>query len=220
MKGIQLGRMKSLLLLTGMMSGVLAGSTRADESAKEVLGHVREKYEDIADARLTFSQTVTFSRTGLEQRSSGTLFLKKEHHYRLEAGDRTVVTDGTTVWSYSRASGQVIIDHFEMDERTLSPEKILTGAADDFEAVSLGEEAEDGLNRVVLKLTPKSGDSFVASMKLWIDDGRWLIRKAEVSELNGRTTLYQIIEIDLNTGLDEDVFRFSPPEGADIVDLR
>lgn len=191
---------------------------RADEEATEILERVRETYDEIEDARILFSQSVSFERTGLEQRSSGTLYLKKDDHYRLEMGDRTVVTDGKTVWSYSHATGQFIIDYFEMDKRSLSPEQVLTGAPEDFGASVIG--AGDSADEVILKLTPRNDHSFLTGMKLWIDQDGWTIKKVELTEFSGKKTVYQILELETNSGLGDELFGFPPPEGAEVVDLR
>jgi chaperone LolA len=193
---------------------------RADDTASEILGKVRERYEEIEDAEIVFSQEVTFARSSLEQKASGRLLLEKENRYRLELNDQTVVTDGVAVWSYSAATGQVVIDAFKADERFLTPEKVLTGAPDDFSA-SVLERHESGRGEtVVLKLTPRSDDSFVTSLKLWVDADSWLIRQVELLEFSGKKTTYTISKLNTNIGLPADTFSFTPPEGAEVVDLR
>ncbi|MDH4070164.1 MAG: outer membrane lipoprotein carrier protein LolA [Ignavibacteria bacterium] len=205
---------RAIMLIALLFSFV---SVRADEAA-EILERVRETYDDIDDARILFSQSVSFERTGLEQRSSGTLYLKKDDHYRLEMGDRTVVTDGNTVWSYSQSTKQFIIDNFEMDERSLSPEKVLTGAPENFGSSIIGPG--ESADQIVLKLTPRDDHSFLTGMKLWIDEDGWTIKKVELTEFSGKKTVYQIVELETNLGLGKDLFVFSPPEGAEVVDLR
>jgi chaperone LolA len=196
-------------------SAVPGVDLRADETAAEILEEVKDRYEEIDDAEILFSQEVTFTKTALEQKASGRLLLKKENKYRLEMSDRTVVTDGMTVWSYSESTEQVVIDVFKVDERLLTPEKVLTGAPDDFSATVL-----DNADLVVLKLVPRTDDSFVTSLKLWVAEDTWLIRRVEVLEFSGKKTTYDISELNTNVGLPADTFSFIPPEGAEVVDLR
>ena len=204
-----------LLAITAAVPGL-----RGDETASDILAEVRERYEDIDDAEILFSQKVTFSKTGLEQENSGRLLMKKENRYRLELNDQTVVTDGATVWSYSQSTGQLIIDVFKTDERFLTPEKVLTGAPDDFSATVLDRERSGKTTLAVLKLTPRDDDSFITSLKLWVDEDTWLIRRAEILEFSGKKTTYTIKELNTNVGLPADTFSFTPPEGAEVVDLR
>jgi len=193
---------------------------RADDTAAEILERVRERYEEIEDAEILFSQKITFSKTSLEQKASGRLLLKKENKYRLELNDQTVVTDGVTVWSYSPDTDQVIIDVFKVDDRFLTPEKVLTGGPDDFSATVLEREKSGKAGLVVLKLAPRTDDSFITSLKLWVDEDSWLIRQVEVLEFSGKKTAYIISDLNTNIGLPADTFSFIPPEGAEVVDLR
>ena len=199
---------------------VAASPLQDDDAAGEVLAQMRRTYDEMRDADLTFLQVVRFQRTNVEQSSSGRLLLKKGNRYRLELNEQTVVTNGTVVWSYSPSTGQVVIDEFAMDERTLSPEKILTGAPEDFVAAHLGKEVLAGRDYSVIKLIPRNPDSFIASLKLWVDTSTWLIKKAEVHDVGGRSTSYEIEVLKTNIGLDDEVFTYKIPEGAEVVDLR
>ena len=211
---------KRLLISVIMMvfvAGTLAG---AGETVQEVLEKVRKKYDSIADAELKFSQKTTFEMSKVEQDVTGTLWLKKTNKYRVETGDQTIVTDGVTVWSYSAANNQVLIDHFKMDENTMSPEKILTGAPTEYAPTLLGADRIGSTEVVALKLEPRSEQSLVKSMKLWVDKSTWLIKKAEILDVNGKETHYLVTEVKTNIGLQDSRFIYQVPGGAEVVDLR
>jgi chaperone LolA len=192
----------------------------AEESARDVLEKVRKTYDAIRDVELRFSQKVTFERTNLQEFSSGTLFMKKGNRYRLEVGDQVIVTDGTTVWSYSPTTQQVIIDRFKMDERSLSPDRILTGASDEFIASLIGKERVGGIELLALKLVPRTDQSAYRNLKLWIDETKWMVKRAEVVDVNGKKTEYDIEQMKTNTGLDDRKFVYEVPAGVEVVDLR
>ena len=156
----------------------------------------------------------------IEQNTRGTLFMKKENKYRVEFEDQTVVTNGQTVWSYSRSTNQVLIDHFKLDERTFTPEKILTGAPDEFNATLLGKDHMGKYDVVGLKLLPKKEDPFIRTLKLWIDQKEWLIRKVEIVDMNSKETVYAVTDVKVNTGVQDARFTYQVPEGVEVVDLR
>ncbi len=197
----------------------IAASSALAQSAQEVLEKARKKYDDLTDVELRFTQTVKFPVSGVEQRITGTLQMRKGNHYRVETEDMTVVTDGTTVWSYSRGTNQVLIDRFSMDERMFSPERILTAAPEDFTAALLGKEKIANQETVVLKLIP-TGEGFVKSMKLWVGESDHMTRKAEIVDANGKETTYVVSDLRVDTGIPESRFTMKVPEGADVVDLR
>jgi chaperone LolA len=190
------------------------------EDAKEVLEKVRTAYASIKDAELHFSQRTKFSLSKLEQRGSGILYLKKDNKYRLETGDQTIVTDGNTVWRYSVSTNQVLVDNFKPSEGSLTPERILGGAPDDFTPALIGKERIGGNETMVLKLVPKNGEGLVVSLRLWVDTADWIVRKAEVTDANGKETTYTVSSIRTNIGLADSRFTLRIPEGAEVVDLR
>jgi outer membrane lipoprotein carrier protein len=197
-----------------------AGTALAADTAQEVLEKVRKKFETVRDAELKFTQRTRFALANIEQKSSGTLSMKKERKYRIETDDQTIVTDGTTVWSYSPANKQVLIDAYKEDERSLSPERILSGARGDYVPALLGRERLGKGEAIVLKLTPRGEQSLVSTLRLWVDAGDWLIRKAEIVDVNGKETVYSVDEIRINTGVPDAHFVFTIPAGVDTVDLR
>ena len=192
----------------------------AEDTAQDVLERMKKKYDAINDAQLRFSQNTRFELSKVEQHVNGTLFLKKDNRYRVEMDDQTIVTNGETVWSYSVSNKQVLIDHFKMDENSISPEKVLTGAPTEFTSTLLGKEKIGRTDVVALKLAPKKDQSMVKMMKLWVDNSTWLIKKAEIIDVNGKQTEYLVMDVKINTGLQDSRFTFEVPDGAEVVDLR
>ncbi len=203
------------LLLAG---GLLAAAADA-QPAEEILEKARKKYDALTDVEVRFTQLVKFPVSRVEQRVSGVLQMRKTNHYRVETGEMTVVTDGATVWSYSRATNQLLIDRFVADDRTFSPERILTAAPEDFSAVLVGKEKVGGQETYVLKLIP-SGEGFITMLKLWIAESDYLTRKVEMVDANGKETTYLVSDLRVNTGIPESRFTLPVPEGAEVVDLR
>lgn len=194
-------------------------SVAADDATK-ILENVRNKYDSIQDAELRFTQEVRLPLAKVEQRVDGTLLLKKKNKYRIELRDRTIVTDGITLWSYAPSTHQVLIDKFKTDQRPFSPEKLLVAVPSDFSSVIVGREKVAGVPTVVLKLTPRDENSFITGLKVWVAEGEWILRKVELVDISKKQTTYVVHEISVNTGLADVRFTFQVPEGAEVVDLR
>jgi outer membrane lipoprotein carrier protein len=197
---------------------MLSGAAAAQD-AEEILEQVRAKYATIQDAELRFTQTVRFPVSRAEQRTSGTLQMKKSNRYRVETEDMLVVTDGSTVWSYSKGNNQVLIDNFRLDERAYSPERILLAAPADFTPTLLGKEKPGKTELAVLRLVPAE-PGFVRVLKLWINESDNLIRKVELTDANDKVTTYEVSDLRLNRGLSDSRFVYAIPEGVEVVDLR
>jgi outer membrane lipoprotein carrier protein len=211
----------SHLIETALLSIVLAWPLHGGgESAQDILEKMKKQYESISDAQIRFSQKTRFELSKVEQNVSGTLFLKKTNKYRLETDEQTLLTNGETVWAYSTARNQVLIDHFKIDENAVTPEKILAGTPTDYSLTLLGRDRIGKTEVVALKLIPKNDQSMVKTLKLWVDNATWFIKKAEITDVNGKQTEYLVIEMKTNIGLEDSRFIYKVPEGTEVVDLR
>ncbi|MAT39244.1 MAG: outer membrane lipoprotein carrier protein LolA [Ectothiorhodospiraceae bacterium] len=188
-------------------------------SPQDIIDNVQEKYESVTDATVLFVQSVSFKVSRAEQTSSGKLYFKKKNQYRIETDTRTVVTDGKTSWSYNPQNKQVIIDDFKEESHSMAPDKLLLTFPEDHYVSLVGEETLDGEDCYVLKLTPKDENSFTTGMKIWVNDD-WVIKRVEVTDINGATTTYTIKKITFNTGIQASTFHFEAPPGTDEIDLR
>jgi|WetSurMetagenome_2_1015567.scaffolds.fasta_scaffold24502_2 outer membrane lipoprotein carrier protein len=206
------------MILAGFLGAGIR--TAVAQSAEDVLANVRTKYETIQDAQLTFTQRSAFAGSRVEQSVSGTLLLKKQHMYRVEMEGQTVVTDGKTVWSYSRPTNQVLIDTFNAGTQGPTPERVLTGDTEEYSATLLDHEAGGSRDLITLKLVPRADRAGGGTIRLWVDARTWLIRKAMLADGNGKETLYTVTDIRINTGIQSSRFTYEIPEGAEVVDLR
>jgi len=193
---------------------------RAGDSAEDILDRVHKKYDRMEDAEVRFSQKVKFAQARIEQEVAGSLQFKKANHYRVEFEGQLVVTDGETVWSYSQENNQVLIDRFKLDERSLSPEHILTAAPEDFSATLIGREKTAHGDAIILKLIPRDASALIKSMKLWVYESDWLIHRVEIQDQHGKETTYQVSSFKINTGIPDSRFIYQIPAGVDVVDLR
>ena len=213
-------RLLPLLMVSLAALIVAAPPAHPQESGQEILDKVRKKYDSVTDAEIWFTQRVKFSLSKAEETTSGTVLIKKEHKYRVEAGDQTIVTDGTTVWSYTASLHQVLIDHFKQDERSLTPENLLLGASGGYTPIFIGKERVGKVEASLLKLTPKDEQSMVTGIRLWVDERDWTVKQVEVLDVNGKQTTYTVQQLKLDVGLPDSRFTFQAPKGVDVVDLR
>jgi len=195
--------------------------SRAQEMTVKLLtDHLHQRYEMIDDATAQFEQHVKFGFSNIEQTFSGTLFMKKPNHYRIESEHQTIVTDGITVWAFSSANQQVIIDRYKENSNSLSPEKFILNLPTNYYSSLLGSEKSQAGTQYLLKLVPKDDRSFVKSVKLFVEDNTWIIRKITILDVNETETTYTVKDIKLNSNIKDKTFIFETPTGAEVVDLR
>jgi outer membrane lipoprotein carrier protein len=207
----------SKLLIFALFLPNLNAFTQEDITAQDVIQNVQSAYKDISDAKASFSQTVKFNKSKA-QTSSGTLYIKKENKYRIETGSQTIVTDGSTSWSYTPGKKQVVIDNYKETGNTFSPNKYLFQYPENFYSDLTGTEKISGTDVYVLSLKPRES-GYVKSAKLWVGKDDWMIKKIVVVTEESTST-YSVKNIQTNTGLSNSKFTFSPPEGTEVIDMR
>jgi len=198
-----------------LLTGVLILSAQ-----QNVVQNVQNTYQTIDNAVIKYEQIVEFPVTRTEQTFEGIVYMKRPDFYRIESEQQTVVTDGKTIWSYNPFTEQVIVDLFQEDEQMFTPDRFLLNIPDEFYVTVGDRETVDGQSLIALRLVPKDDHQFVRSMRMWVDDDGWIVRKAEVVDLNENKTTYRVHDIQLNVGVDMDLFSYQPPENAEIIDLR
>jgi chaperone LolA len=189
-------------------------------TVKQVTDQLQHRYEMIDDAVAQFEQLVKLGFSNIEQKFSGTLKMKKPNHYRIESEHQTIVTDGITVWAYSTANNQVLIDNYKENSNSISPEQFMLNLPENYYASILSSEKSNSGNIILLKLIPKDDRSFVKSVKISVEEQGWLVRKILILDVNETETTYIVKDIKLNTNIKEKTFTFDTPEGAEVVDLR
>jgi chaperone LolA len=215
--------MNMKIIFAAVMTLVIVLQTPAQEkewTVQQVTEQLQHRYEMIDDAAVQFEQHVKFGFSNIEQNISGILKMKKPKHYRIESEQQTIVTDGKTVWAYSKANNQVIIDTYKENSNSISPDQFMLNLPANYFTALLGVEKQSAGNIFLLKLIPKDDRSFVKSIKISVEENSWMLRKIVVLDINETETTYAVKDIKLNTNIKEETFTFDTPKGADVVDLR
>lgn len=196
---------------------VFFNSVIFSQDAQDIIKKVQDNYKDLKDAKAEFSMTEKFSG-GKSSSSSGTIMIQKENKYKIKTKSYILVTDGITSWSYSPSKKQVVIDNYKDDGSTFSPNKFLFNYPENFYSDYIGDEKVNKKDCFVLKLTPRNKGN-IKSAKIWVDQSEYFIRKITITTSESTKT-YTLKSIVLNPGLSSSEFKFTPPEGVEVIDLR
>jgi chaperone LolA len=190
-------------------------------SAKKIVNKLQDKYEDLTYLSAEFVQIESFKLTGSENRTSGKIFVKEGEKYRLETEDQIIVTDGKSVWTYSRLNNQVLIDRVKEGDGSLLPRDLLFKYPRDYFAALLNEEKIGGEDYYVLKLDPREGvHGYIKTMKVWVNQDSYIIKKIEYTDFNDNTSSFEVRDVDTKSIIPEDTFSFKIDETMEVVDLR
>ena len=168
------------------------------------------------NGRATFTQTVVPRNARAPQVSSGTFAFQRPGKFRWSYDkpfEQLVVGDGAKVWVYDKDLNQVIVRNLDA-ALGATPAALLAGdnaLERNFTLVDGG--SADGLAWV--EATPKAAESTFTKVRIGFRSA--LPRAMELTDAFGQTTRLAFDAFDKNVNLGAEMFRFTPPQGADVV---
>ena len=172
--------------------------------------------EGTQSAQGSFRQTVANREGRTTQTSSGTFAFQRPGKFRWtydKPFDQLIVGDGEKVWVYDRDLNQVIVRPLDA-ALGATPAALLAGdnaLEKNFSLVAGG--ADNGIEYV--DATPKTNESQFKRIRLGFVDE--LPRRMLLTDAFGQTTELAFADVERNPKLAPDLFRFTPPKGADVV---
>ena len=136
------------------------------------------------------------------------------------------MTDGVTAWNYAPANAQVMVSDYATVENDRSYEKllfdlILLGGYDkSYAPVYVGEEKISRKTCHVVDLSAKKEDTYVHTIRLWIDKRMYLVRQVEYRNIHDDVTTFKLTDLKIDKKVKEDQFTFHTLKGVELIDLR
>ncbi len=194
---------------------------KSGENPASIIKKVQKKFKSADNIAVKFDYTFKWKLTGKSQSLQGSMFFKKENNVRYELGQQLNITNGETVWQYSEANNQVIIDKLKPKSKSLfMPKYFLYDYLEQFIAEIISRETIKGREFYILKMLPKDKDDFVQNMKVWVPSDTWIAERFEYTDLEGNSISYVFTQILVDKDMDARLFDFKAERGMDVIDLR
>ncbi len=166
--------------------------------------------------KVTFQQTVTAKAQAAPKESTGTFSFQRPGKFRWtyeKPFEQVIVGDGEKLWIYDKDLNQVIVRKLD---RALgaTPAALLAGGGaleNNFTLTDGG--TRDGLEYVEAK--PKTPDTGFELVRIGLAGNA--PKSMELRDTFGNVTTLRFGAFERNVAQDANVFRFTPPKGADIV---
>ncbi|MGQ9559251.1 MAG: LolA family protein [Candidatus Oleimicrobiaceae bacterium] len=205
-----------------LLTGLLVLPLRSDAQqldGQAIVRKVRATFESLTTLRARFAQTFEWKMVGESQKVSGTLAAAKGDRYRIETDDQLIVTDGRTVWNFSKENKQVLIDHMGKSADTPLMRDLMVRYAEGYVAELKGQEAVHGSACYLVELRAK-GEEFITTVTLWVDRTLWIPVRVRQVDVNENINLYELQGVEVNVPLPASLFSFQVPPGAEVIDVR
>ncbi len=203
------------------LAGESAGTKASSEiTAREtIVARLQARYDETAGFRADFVQEVTSATLGQTLRSRGQVFFKKPGRMRWEFTEpqQLLIADGSALWLYQPAEWQVVKTPFQQAFSSQTPISFLTGVGrldEDFSVLPQGETSQV----YQLRLTPKRAAEAIGLLDIEVSKETFDILQALITDPLGNTTRVAFTNIDRETALEDDLFRFALPPGIDLVE--
>jgi outer membrane lipoprotein carrier protein len=190
-----------------------------------ILKRASTAYTNMKSMRANFVQRRENPLLGSSMTSRGRLFQRKPDRFLLKFTDPdgdVIVSDGRYFWLYYPS-----IDSKQVLRSPTSEEG--AGAVDlqaqfigdplrRFTHKSEGRETFNGRSTHVLTLIPRDKNAGYRTLKVWIDAQDYLVRRFLITEQTGALVEFQLTNLVVNPTLPDEIFRFTPPPGARVVE--
>lgn len=197
----------------------------SDPQAKAVLDKMRKKYEAYQTVEAEFSLAIEVPRQAVENQKGK--LVQQGNKYRLKLNDRTLVSDGKSVWLYIPKNKEVQIN--DVEEETgegggiSSPQDLLKAYQwDNYLYALVNEFSDKGKVVQQIEFKPTDKDSEYSKIRLTLDKKTLDIVEIKSFGKDGSRYTMTVTKFTPNKAVDKSVFTFAKSECTDchVEDLR
>lgn len=203
---------KTLLLLAFCLLASVAGANDSGRARGEL-----ERFSNELDRfQAEFTQTVQSQDGQVQDQTQGKVWIQSPDKLRwVYTGDfpEIIVADGKNIWVYDESLEQVTVKP-QSEHASDSPLMILADVSrldEQFQVTELGDFEDMWL----LELRSLQSESEFERILLGMIQGG--IRMMAMEDAFGQRTEIQFENVQINQPADPGLFRFTPPEGTDVV---
>jgi len=172
--------------------------------------------QQTTSGKARFAQIIVDKNLKHLQQATGTMLFSRPGKFRWEYDkpyEQVIVGDGSRLWIYDKDLNQVTVRKIDQALGG-SPAALLAGSNEIekiYNLTNLGNQ--EGLDW--LEAVPKSKENAFERIRLGF--GRNGLETMELRDQFGQTTVIKFAAIERNPRLAPDLFKFTPPKGADII---
>ena len=198
--------------------------SEAQEDAAAILRRAADAYAGVNTISAEFTQRLQNRLLRTDARSRGRLYQRHPDRFLMRfeepAGD-VIVSDGRYFWLYYPSVDSLQVMRAPAGTQGSSGVDLRSQFVGDplerFDATLHGREVVGGREAHVLTLVPKQPQGY-ERLRVWVDARDHLVRRFEITEENGNVRLIELHDLQINRALGDELFRFTPPPNARIVD--
>lgn len=213
---------RSLLLCGLAGTAAFAPCRAAAITGPAVIERMQDRFARARTYQAHFEKQFYWAVLDKGMARQGRIYTRKPGQFRVELDDGDlVVADGQAIWAYSKANNQVLVTPYREELRT--PWEILVEYAQGYQPVAVEEVSGDGRRAYLVTLQPRADAPLptrLKRMRVWVDGKEWHLLRLEQVEANDDVRTYILRDHRTDQDLEDGLFRFTPPDGAEVIDRR
>lgn len=201
---------------------VLAIDTHAEESLDTVLDGIQKKYERIDSFYALFAQESEVKALDKVQTAEGEVWFKKpgkmRWNYNTPNMDQ-IVSDGKTIWFYDQEEDQVIETPVNQVSNTESSTTLLSGLGNLKELFNASFSTSQDISPnggYLIDLVPK-GEEEYNKVTISVNKRDMMVNTIYLYDAFGNLTVMKLSDIKTNGKVEDKLFEFKVPSGAEVV---
>ena len=203
----------SALFVTCMLA--IQPSFAQDTSSVNVVESVEAKYAKVNVMQADFTQTIQSQVFGEEvQRGKMTIKRPAKMRWEFSEGARLFVTNGQSMWIYTKQANQVI--QYNDVSNTRSTADSLLQSLDDLQSLFTVSVSPGDDKGYVLHLAPK-GDAAKFKQVVLTVNSEFVVQKVVITDAVGTVTNLEFKSVALNGSVPDSMFEFEIPKDAEVV---
>jgi outer membrane lipoprotein carrier protein len=211
---------KLLVPVTILIISCFSISGFCEKSKEDLLGKIESLYKTYNDMKAEFVQEAYNATSESRKKAAGLYFAKKPNLMRWEykePDEQLFVFDGKFLWFYTVQEKQVIKSNIDNSDSGMKMFidflSSLKKIEDDF---TITTESKDNLLK--LALTPKKDMSGLSVLNVYLNPKTFeLVKTEQIDQFDNKNTI-SFQKIEVNKGLKEDLFKFQPPAGVEVIE--
>ena len=201
------------------------GINAQDAKAESILKDLSTKAKSYNTIKASFVSLMEDKQADLNVEQKGDVIIQGEKFVLDLDKNFELISDGATLWTYSKEGNEVMIDNVEdvYDEEGIKPSEIFTVWEKDFQKYYDSESSVNGKKVDVLKLTPTNPrDKSYHTVKVFIDREKTELVKVIIYGKEGNNITYSINSFQSNVDIASNTFSFNRSKypGVELIDNR
>ena len=217
--------MNKFLAISAFLVGfftVNVGIAQSDPAAKQVLDGGSAKFKTFKAVQSNFNLQVAYGKGKVQGVKNGVVYMKGGK-YRVNITGQEIYSDGTTTWTYDKASNEVTITKIDPGQNSLTPQKLFSNFYDkDFLYKLNGEKKIAGKSVQEIEMTPTDKSKAFHKVYVYVDKAAKSIYSTKVLEKNGNVYTYTVNTFNGKAAIGDEYFVFDKKKypGVEEIDLR